>query len=167
SIQHDSLITTRDSRRSEVHHPTGHYPSVVEAQERLARNMSAGAGNINPDDVATIVQADGPTRLVAEALQSNSPVKQRQTATALLQHGYIAAALDIACQIPNRSEARTVGIAVLDYISGLPAEQQQEGLSELERLRFRLRPPQLRDMRDHAQKVGVTLPVGWMEAPTN
>lgn len=141
--------------------------SLIEAQARISRNMSPGRSNISPDDIATVVAENGPAEVVAIALKSTSPVKQRQTATALVGLGHIPAAMDIACEISNRGEARSVGVAVLDYIARVPPEQQQEGLRELERLRPRLKPAQLRDMRDHAQKVGVALPGEWMDEPTS
>lgn len=78
--------------------------------------------------------------------------------------GELSAAMDIACQISNRAEARSVGRAILDHIAKLPNEQRHEGLGQLERLRLRLGAPQRRDIREKAEAVAVELPPEWMES---
>jgi hypothetical protein len=141
--------------------------SVIDARGRVAQNIAPGTDNVSPADIAILVRDNGPAEIVKTARSSGSPVKQRQAATALAQLGEVSAAIDIACAIQNRSEARSVGRAVLDYIAKLPGDQQHESLEQLERLRPRLGAPQLRDIREHAEQVGVKLPSEWMVVPAS
>lgn len=137
---------------------------IANARAGFVENMQPGTDNVRTADIATLFREDnGPAWIVENALMSKAPVKQRQVATALVNLGALSAAIDIACAIPNRAEARSVGGELLRHIARGPEEQRVIGLVQLGRLRMRLGKPQRRDIREEAASLGVELPREWNE----
>lgn len=140
--------------------------SVEQVVTRVGSNMMGGTSDINPEDVALLVEFERLPVLMDLALQSTaSAVKQRQVAVSLVALGRMGEALRLATAIPNRAEARSVALAV--------ARQMDRGLGpESEEWTFlfgifdHLRPPQRRDVRDELLRRDIA-PLGqWLNAPS-
>lgn len=87
------------------------------------------------------------------AKQSDSSLKQRQFAVALLRRGDLANAREVMRVIKNRAERRSVGVALLHQVHrrGTPLDEEEKGmLAEIYRS---VRDPQRRDLRDVAEQL--------------
>jgi hypothetical protein len=124
---------------------------------RLATCLRAGEDNIRGDLVDRLLISGRINDVVRIACdpQSNGQTKRRQLAVLLVQRGMAIEAAKFDGLIVNNAERRTIGIACLDHLAQLPDE---EATALLLRIYIAVREPQRRNLRDHADALGLFIP---------
>jgi hypothetical protein len=132
---------------------------VERAAELIRVNLGGGKGNVNSDDVQTLIASNRMEELLSMATSAGAvSVKQRQVASALIDLSRFGEATQIAEIMQNRSETRTICIRIVERIPRGATEASSEW-EALDRLYPRLGKPQRRDVLEAMDRCGIT-PLG-------
>lgn len=127
---------------------------------QLVVAMTSGTENVSRDMVERVRRGGRLPEAVVAAARSDSSVKMRQFAVALLNLGEVTEAARVAVAIQNRAERRTVGVRALTLLSN----GHREDLHELVLSVYSsVRNPQRRDLREAAENLGFDF--GWPDLP--
>ena len=134
------------------------------AAARIRTNLRGGNDNINARDVQTLMLHDRMEEPLSMATSADAaPVKQRQTAVALVDLGRLGDAARIAQVMQNRAEIRTICSRIVERIPHGASETSSEWQA-LDRFYDRLGQPQRRDVLEIMDRCGVA-PLGrWATA---
>jgi hypothetical protein len=130
---------------------------------QLAVAMQGGHDNVAPELVGELLRAGQLDRIleIAKSQASNSAVKLRQLAVALVGLGHASAVSAFDERIAN-AERKNLGLACLDRLNAL---KDDDALALVVRIYSGVRDPQRKNLRERAQQLG--LAITWPQVEPN